>query len=435
MLPTHIWSRWLRAASASPTLLLAATLLLASSTLLACSTGDTPAPFDVGVDTRPADTRPADTLPADTLPADTLPADTLPADTLPADTLSPDLGPCGNGQLENGEDCDPGIPAGDPGACPQDCDDKNPCTDDKLLGTAADCDARCEHTPLKPCCGNGLKEAGEVCDDGNQVGNDGCTKTCTLPGGHLLITEVATSPSEAEFIEIYNPSNAPTTLKDVYLSDRVDYFQIVDTAAFSGVSTDFVVRFPAGAVLNPGAYAVIATNGFKYKIAYGKAPDYEITSSDGAVPDMVPANPKALGSQAGLTDTGELLVLFTWDGASDLVQDLDYVVWKGSSATAFAKSPALCIDGPDADSTPSCYLADTAVTQQSALKVPQQGGSLHRCDYTEAGEKQTGGNGATGHDETSEPFDSATAPTWKRNPNTLKWRTPGEPAPPTFCPQ
>ncbi len=44
----------------------------------------------------------------------------------------------------------------------------------------------------------------------------------------------------------------------------------------------------------------------------------------------------------------------------------------------------------------------------------QQGGSLHRCNYREGTEKATGGNGATGHDETSENESGAGA-TWKRN--------------------
>ncbi len=33
-----------------------------------------------------------------------------------------------------------------------------------------------------PVCGNGLLEAGETCDDGNQVDDDGCQADCQLPG-------------------------------------------------------------------------------------------------------------------------------------------------------------------------------------------------------------------------------------------------------------
>ncbi|MCK5800533.1 MAG: lamin tail domain-containing protein, partial [Deltaproteobacteria bacterium] len=400
---------------------------------LACSTGDPATPFDSGVDRGHPDLR-VDTVTPDTLAPDTVTPDGPVPDTLAPDLLALDLGPCGNGIVDPGEDCDPAILVGEAGACPTDCNDDNTCTNDTFKGNANDCSARCEHAPISPCCGNGITETGEVCDDGNQNDKDGCNNLCKLPGGHLLITEIATSPSEAEFIEIYNPSTNAVPLKDVYLSDRIDYFQVVDPAQLKSGSTDFVVRFPDGAILNPGAYAIIATNGFAFKVAYSKAPDYEIKPMDSGVPDMIAPTPKALGSQTGLTDTGEFVVMFQWNGESDLVSDLDYVVWKGSSATAFAKSPLICMDGPDTDTglcsdTPSpctCYKEDTPVIFQSSLHVPQQGGSLHRCDYHETGERKTGGNGVTGHDETSEPFagSAGVAATWKRNPKTLSWRTP-----------
>lgn len=424
-------------------------VVVAASALLtqACSTGETPQNPDakVKIDKGGPDL-PKPDVGVDSGQPDVLPADLLPKDTLSPDTLSPDMGPCGNGQIDPGENCDPAIKAGDPGACPADvseCDDLNTCTTDSLTGQASDCSATCVNAPITPCCGNGIKEGTEVCDDGNQVDKDGCNNTCNLPGGHLLLTEFATSPSEAEFIEIYNPSTSPVPLKDVYLSDRFDYFQIVDPAAVAGGSTDFIVRFPDGAVLNAGEYAVVAFKSLGFKTVYGKAPDYEIVSGDSAVPDMVPATNKSLGSQAGLTDSGELLVLFRWDGLTDLVQDIDYVVWKGASATAVSKNTTICMDGPDGTGVTACsdvpnpctcYLDDTNVIAQSSLNPPQQGGSLHRCNYLETGEKATGGNGETGHDETSEPFDGAGA-TWKRNPKTLWWRTPGKPAPPKFCPQ
>ena len=31
-----------------------------------------------------------------------------------------------------------------------------------------------------PVCGNGVIEAGETCDDGNAIGGDGCTSTCSV---------------------------------------------------------------------------------------------------------------------------------------------------------------------------------------------------------------------------------------------------------------
>lgn len=58
---------------------------------------------------------------------------------------------CGNGVLDPGETCDP------PGACPTSCDDAQACTDDVMVGSAANCNVGCSHT-LKLAC----------------VGGDGC---------------------------------------------------------------------------------------------------------------------------------------------------------------------------------------------------------------------------------------------------------------------
>lgn len=351
---------------------------------------------------------------------------------------TPDGSLCGNKKVDSpAETCDKAITAGKEGACPTslaDCDDQNSCTDDSLTGSAATCTAACVNAPKPNCCGNGTMEGTEECDDGNVVDKDGCSNQCKLPGGHLLITEVATSPTEAEFIEIYNPSTAAVALDGFYLADRVDYFMVTVKDGLKGVASDFVARFPAGASIGPGAYLTIAVQGaLNYKIAYGISPDYELKNTDTTIPDLEAPQAKAIGSTAGLTDGGELVILFNWDGGSDLVEDIDYVVWKGASAAAVSKT-SICVDGIDADTTDSCYLADTDVTTQSYLSPPSSGGSLHRCDYLEGTEKQNGGNGATGHDETSEPL-GGTSGTWKRNPKTLAHRTPGEPAPVGFCPQ
>jgi len=62
------------------------------------------------------------------------------------------------------------------GSTAPDCNDANKCTTD-----TCDPKAGCLHAPITPCCGNGVKEAGEQCDDGNQVGGDGCENDCTAP--------------------------------------------------------------------------------------------------------------------------------------------------------------------------------------------------------------------------------------------------------------
>ena len=66
---------------------------------------------------------------------------------------------CGNGILEPGEECDDGNQIDDDGC-------SNTCT---LPG------------PALPVCGNGVVEVGEECDDGNQDNHDWCSNSCKLP--------------------------------------------------------------------------------------------------------------------------------------------------------------------------------------------------------------------------------------------------------------
>ncbi len=102
---------------------------------------------------------------------------------------------CGDGVVNMIELCDPGIAAGEPGACPTDCDDAMACTSDVLSGTG--CDVECLHADISAClsddgccpsgcdatsdndcaatCGNGVIEPGETCEAG--VGA-GCPASC-----------------------------------------------------------------------------------------------------------------------------------------------------------------------------------------------------------------------------------------------------------------
>lgn len=107
--------------------------------------------------------------------------------------------PCGNGEVGAGEMCDTGIPAGMPGACPTSCDDGDPCTVDALEGSA--CTSVCTITRITDTitgdmccpdgalpaddgdcmgdCGNGMIEAGEVCDIAIADGMPGaCPEDC-----------------------------------------------------------------------------------------------------------------------------------------------------------------------------------------------------------------------------------------------------------------
>lgn len=75
---------------------------------------------------------------------------------------------CGNGLLDGGEECDDGNNLGNDGCRPN-------------------CAVEIPREPLipgRPVCGNAVLERGEECDDGNAVSGDGCTSSCLLEGGY-----------------------------------------------------------------------------------------------------------------------------------------------------------------------------------------------------------------------------------------------------------
>ena len=84
--------------------------------------------------------------------------------------------------------------------------------------------------------------------------------TLLIAQDHLLITEVVVTPTEDEFIEIYNNTSASIDLSDYYLTDGTHigsgsyYYNIVtgnDAGGGDGTS-DFNARFPDGSVIAPG---------------------------------------------------------------------------------------------------------------------------------------------------------------------------------------
>lgn len=244
----------------------------------------------------------------------------------------------------------------------------------------------------------------------------------TLAGrssAHLLVTEVGYDPVDetsptAEFVEILNPDASSVSLADVWLAGDEDaYPYLVNGPVASITLNNFLYRFPA-ATLGPGEVAVVCQDSDAFlaeHIAGGLAgflaqpgtPKLFEVTQDGAgdgVPDMIPwgSNPSGTLSMA---NNGECVGLVTWDGTGDRVADLDWVCWL---TTTFIPDKdvdyPLGIDGPDADHESSWFFEDRA----SGAPAPDapQGSAIHRTAVNEPGEIASGGNGVTGHDETSE---------------------------------
>lgn len=245
---------------------------------------------------------------------------------------------------------------------------------------------------------------------------------------HVVISEVVTLANAvgpralcSEFVEIHNPTAAAIDLGQYYLTDatfsssNVGYWRLAEASPSSataggGTFSDFHARFPTGYSIAAGDTVVISIAGSAaYQTAYLRLPDFELYE-DGTVPDGVPELVEVFpgsirvggGTAPTLTDNGESLVLYRWNGSTDLVQDADYMRWGTDAAVAVNKTGVTV--------GASTYLADTAAASQSTVATTTAHGNAYaRLSADEGTEGLSGGNGLNGHNETSENFTA----TWR----------------------
>jgi hypothetical protein len=218
-----------------------------------------------------------------------------------------------------------------------------------------------------------------------------------LGGPHLLISEVAVTPTGSEFIEICNPTPVPVGLRYTYLSDDwfwttgVGYYQLPQPGYTVTTNTDFTVRFPDGTQILPGQFLVVAVDGAAFRLAFGFPANFEINGTDPATPDMVDVGNNAPRAVALITNTSEFVVLFHWDGIADNVCDNDYACWGSATATGSPiNKTGIAIDGPDPNAIPTMFLPDTPVGAQLLAVAPGAGFSIQRRECYEVPEAQPG---------------------------------------------
>ena len=215
---------------------------------------------------------------------------------------------------------------------------------------------------------------------------------------HIVFSEIVLTPSEGEYVEITNPTTIDIDMSDYYLTDATDtgsgkvYHKLPSGADYwSGSGSDFVCRFPSGYSLPAaGSIKVSLRDNDSYASSYGESADLSL---DDDMLDAVDGSPtKGVAAAPKLHNTSETLVLFYWDGTSSTVKDVDYLLW-GDNSFAVDKSGI------------SGYQSDTPASSQSYMSVHDTNEKLIRSESASEGtETQSGGNGITGHDETSEPL-------------------------------
>ena len=114
---------------------------------------------------------------------------------------------------------------------PASCDDQNTCTADSVACS------NCQHTAMANCCGNGIVETGEDCDDGNQQDFDGCSHDCQFESAFVLKTITVLDGTQGCDLTgdgvidniLGTNSNAPTrqTLSDLLTNQNLAQVQYV----------------------------------------------------------------------------------------------------------------------------------------------------------------------------------------------------------------
>lgn len=260
-----------------------------------------------------------------------------------------------------------------------------------------------------------------VADDGRigDAGGDGAiTDAGPAASSPLLLSEVVVTPNAGEMIELVNTSNQPVDLSTYYLADSGNYYRLpVDPTHTMVDSTDFIVKFPAGAqVAGHGVITVAIDMLANFMTQYGVPASFSLV--DGS---MVPV---ASNGTPNLTNAGEPIILFQWDGQSDLVHDVDIMLVGAAAGTNGLRDKSRMLqDGPDPGTQPSQYAVDASTIKAQAV-APGNMLSTKRLLLENGHETHAGtGNGPSGDDETSED----TAMTWDgttANPFTAP--TPGQ---------
>jgi len=245
---------------------------------------------------------------------------------------------------------------------------------------------------------------------------------------HLLFSEVKTHPLDLEFIEIFNPGCEAVELSSYHVADVPDYALVPSWTGGAPVlaNQDVVLRFPDGATLASGEVAVIAREEATFLAGFGFLPDYSIRAA--TVSEQMVFVARGTSESMELRNEGEALILVRWDGASDLVTDVDVVVpgdapIDGQGIVGKQDVAPGGVDGPDEDGVATQYASDAATLP--AMTVRDAGtsatvGAYQRIRFEGPAEVAIGGNGIEGHDETSED----TRETWEQDVGTLP--TPGQ---------
>jgi hypothetical protein len=177
--------------------------------------------------------------------------------------------------------------------------------------------------------------------------------------GALVISEVlyneVGSPTTGEWVEIFNTGPAAINLTNYKVGDE-------ETSGTTPATGEGMYQFPAGAMIAPGQVQIVTNDADRFFTVYGFLPTYEITGTNGTIPNMTQYavwDPDGT-SIAGANGGDEVLLLDSMDSL------LDAVSW----GSTFAFSPSL---DPDAELDGQSYERKNALVDTNTANDWQLG--------------------------------------------------------------
>jgi len=224
-----------------------------------------------------------------------------------------------------------------------------------------------------------------------------------ISADHLVFSRITITPTNAEFVSIFNPTEDAVNLSNYYITDSViddnSYYNLPTgdnywSESISSTTTDFIARFPSISIASNDSLVLGFHTSDLFESHYGYEPDISLMEDMLDIDEngTISCNwsPDCSNDLDLLHDNSEVLILFYWDGSSSTVKDVDYFLW-GSRNHAIDKTSI------------GDYGDDTPEASQNFIDSHQSDSTFIRIDLDEGEELKNGdGNGILGDDETSE---------------------------------
>jgi len=195
--------------------------------------------------------------------------------------------------------------------------------------------------------------------DATVLPTDTPTETPTgVPGGSLVVNEIyydTVGSANEEWIEIYNFSAVDSV--------SLNGYKVGDEETFG--EGEGMYEFPSGNTVDPSDFIIVAKSANDFFGLYGFYPDFEISDTNGAVPNMTKYSAWATGSLS-LSNTGDEVLLVD---PTDTV--IDAVVYESGTFAGVTAHPGVakgstlerCPAGTDTD---DCSVDMVEVTNQGS---------------------------------------------------------------------